>query len=219
MHLFNLQDFADRFGINLTVQDFHDAVQRASVAATRDMASRFRFQSFDIYPTRRDTFYVDRTFFDDGGNVCSFILSRGFVTESTIQARYTSNPIHIRNNETDSFIDLQDTAEDGKSDHLIIDADRGILSTFMVDLTRKWVVVDYSGGLSVATDDEYEGVPAWLSELAMAQTALNLANHVMFQTEDEGNDLTQLYDVIRRGFAAHARFKPEAYDPTMTEVL
>jgi hypothetical protein len=77
--------------------------------------------------------------------------------------------------------------------------------------------VDYSGGLDVNTDGEYEGVPDWLREAAMAQTALNLATHTMFQTEDNNNDLRPLRDQIARVWGEHVRMKGAAYQPRFTE--
>lgn len=220
MHLFRLQEFSDRYGVDLNTADFLDAVTQASAAATQDVASRFRLGPLGSYTSRRDYFFVDGMSRQGTADTAEFYLSRAFVSGS-VTALWTDSPVNVRNGDSDSYTDLSDTAGDGKSDHRALDADRGVLTVFGLNLSNLWVTVEYSGGLEVNTDDEYEGVPEWLSEAAMAQTALNLANHVMFQTEDEGNQLDELRPVLSRLFRDHARLalSPSAYRPRFTDLL
>lgn len=216
MHLFRLQTFSDRYGVDLTVGDFNDAVREASRAATQDVVSRFRLGPPGTYEQRRDWFFVDRMSRQGTANLAEFYLSRAFVSGG-VTALFTPNPIHVRNGDADSYTDLSDVAEDGQSNYGALDAERGVYTVFGLNLSEQWVSITYSGGLDVNTDDEYEGAPDWLAEAAMAQTALNLSNHVMLQTEDEGNDLSQLRSVVARLYADHARFGLSSYKPRFTD--
>ena len=219
MYLFNPIDFAARFGIDMTVPDFSNAVNEASRASTRAIASRFRFQDFDSYATRRDVFQIDRML--GAGNLQNreLLLSRGFINPTVgFSAVYTSNPVHARNNDATLVTNLQRTQEDSQSDYLFIDAEKGKLTAYSVDLTDQWVVVTYSCGLSVASDGVYEGVPGWLQEAAEAQTALFLKQSNIFQTE-EAEDLTSLRQNLFDLQAAHARLFLSAVGVTMTDMV
>ena len=220
MHLFALQTFSDRFGIDLTTADFNDAVREASRAATQDMVSRFRLGSLDVYPAVRDFYFVDGMTRQGTANIAEFYLSRPFPLGG-VTALYTPDPLAVRNGNADSYTDISNTAGDGASNRGGLDATRGIYTVFGINLSGQWVSIQHSGGLDVNSDGEYEGVPDWLEEAAMAQTALNLANHVMFQTEDEGNDMDQLRAVISRLYSQHARLalSPTAYKPRFTDVV
>lgn len=219
MHLFSLSNCATRYGIDLTVDDFKDALTRASIAATQDVASRFRFDGFDAYTARRDVFYVDTTRGIGNGYQTQLLLSRGFATAATLTARYTSSPVHARNNDTTLLTDLQNVAQDGQSNMLGINAEQGLLTTFNLDLTDLWVVVEYEGGFTVAANGEYLGVPAWLSEAAMAQTAINLSQNVMLQADGEDGDFDQLRGALRDLTARHGRFHLAANHPSFTEAV
>lgn len=218
MHLFNLNEFAQQFGIDMTVSDFNEAVREASKAATRMVASMFRYTSFDAYTARRDFFQCDRMFGAGKGQRRSMRLSRGFInTGASFSAFYTPSPVYVRNNQTDLIRDLQNVNEDGESDYLIIDATRGMLTVNTIDLTDMWVVVTYDGGLSVATDDEYEGVPDWLSDAARAQAAILLKQNPAFEVED--GDTSELSLQIRHLRRDHERYGggallPQASEPT-----
>jgi len=220
MHLFPLQTFSDRYGIDLTVPDFLDAVRQASALATQDVVSRFRLGGFAVYPARRDYFFVDSMTRQGTANVAEFYLSRPFPVGS-VTALYTPNPIHVRNGDTDSYTDISATQGDLSSNYGALDRERGVYQVFGLNLSEQWVTIEYSGGLDLNTDEEYELVPDWITEAAMAQAALNLANHVMFQTEDQANDLNQLRAVLSRAFNDHARLalSPSAYKPRFTDVV
>jgi len=139
MHLFNLHEFGQRFGVDMTTPDFNAAVTEASKAATRAIASQFRYRDFDLYTARRDVFQVNRMMATGNAQNRQFRLSRGFIDSSTgFTAYYTDNPVHIRNNETDQLTNLQDTNEDGQSDYLFIDANSGLLTVYSLDLTDPW---------------------------------------------------------------------------------
>ena len=216
MHLFALQHFSDRFGIDLTVPDFLDAVERSSISATQDMASRLRFNSFDAYATRRDFYFVDRTYHGANANTADFLMSRAFVTGSAV-AKYATTPIHIRNGDANSFTLVADVFGDGESDHGFLNSEQGVFSTFGIELEGLWVAIEYSGGLDVNTDSEFDEVPSWLSEAAMAQTALNLSTHIMFQTEDTPSDMRQLRANLTQTYSRYARLHLAAYQPRFTE--
>lgn len=218
MHLFNLHDFGQRFGIDLTVSDFNDAVTAASKAATRSVASRFRFGDFDAYTARRDFFRVDRMHGQGAQMHRQFRLARGFIDSiNGFSAKYTDNIIHIRNNDTDSLTDVQDVAEDGKSDYLVIDADQGILTVDVLDLTGMWLVVTYNCGLDVATDDEFQDVPGWLQDAAEAQAILFLKQNRAFRGENDTVDLAPIKDNLDYLWGQHARVYPGAIFPTSSE--
>lgn len=218
MHLFNLVEFGQRYSIDTGTTDFNNAIREASRAATKTLAQRLRFGNFDAYTDRTDYFAPGRMF-GNGQNVWhrQFLMSRGFVTSGTITAYYTSSPLNFRNNDTTLLNDLTDVSQDGASDRTFWDYDAGLLFVEGVDLEEHWVIVQYSGGLDVATDDEFENVPEWLRALAMTQTALFLSNNPMFQTEDGENDITILKNDQAQGFAEHARFFPSARKPNASE--
>lgn len=217
MHLFNLAEFSQQFGIDMTVSDFNSAVREASKAATRAVASRFRYIDFDGYTARRDVFNVRRTF-DTGRNQNTILrLSRGFIDSTTgFTAYYTSNPVYVRNADANSYTSLQDVAGDGQSDYLFIDAKRGFLTVYNIDLTDQWVVVTYNCGLTAATDDEYEDVPTWLADAARAQAALLLKQNRAFNTEGE-DDTDALRSQLHSLMQQHTRAHPSALLPTMSE--
>jgi len=218
MHLFNLNNFATRFGIDMTVLDFNNGVTQASQAATRAVASRFRFKDFEPFTNRKDVFYVDRMLGQGNLQHRQLMLSRGFINPTSgFSALYTGNPVHARNAETSLTTDLQRVSSDGRSDYLYIDSEQGLLTTYVVDLTDQWVVVTYSGGLSVASDGVYEGVPGWMAEAAESQTALFLKQSNLFQTEEQ-EDLTSLRQNLFDLQAAHARLHLAAVPATMSEM-
>ena len=189
----------------------------AGAAATRTIASRFRFRDFDEYTARRDVFRCDRMFGAGSNQHRQFKLARGFIDGVTgFSARYSSSPLHIRNNDTTLTTDLQRVNEDSESDYLFIDADQGILSVYGLDLTDQWLVVTYNCGLSFAADGEVEDAPDWLSDAAVAQTAIFLRQNRAFQTEG-GADDKPLRDALSALETAHARAYPAAVPPTMSE--
>lgn len=216
MHLFNLVSFAKQFGIDLTVPDFQEAVVEASKAATPTVASRFRYGGFDTYSNRRDVFQVRRMYDAGAAQNLSLRLSRGFVdTSASFTAYYTANPLYVRNNDTDLLTDLQDVNKDGQSDYLFIDAERGVLSVYNIDLTDQWVVVTYTGGLETASDDEYQGVPDWLSQAARAQTALMLKENRAFSVEGD-TDMKTLTGQLNALWSRHARVAGSMVLPVMS---
>ena len=146
MHLFPLQSFSDRFGVDLSVVDFRVAIERSSIAAAQDVASRFRLGPLGSYGSRRDFFWVDKMSRQGTGNLAEFYLSRPFV-QGTFTAFYTPSPINVRNGSADSYTDISNTANDGLSNHGALDADRGIYNVFGLNLSEQWVVITYSGGL------------------------------------------------------------------------
>ena len=96
MHLFNLNSFAQRFGIDMTVSDFNEAVTEASHAATRSIASQFRFRDFNTYSARRDIFRCGRMHGAGSSQHRQFRLARGFIDGVTgFTAYYTDNPVHV----------------------------------------------------------------------------------------------------------------------------
>jgi len=218
MHLFDLDEYGTRFGIDMTVTDFFNAVSEASKAATSTLASRFRFGDFAPYTARRDFFEVDRMFGTGRTLNRSFSLARGFVTSGTVTAYYASSPLDLRNGDLADMVDLSDTEEDGESDHLIIDYDKGLLSVYGVELENQWVLVDYSGGFDTNSSEEYEGVPAWLSDAAMAQTALNLRFNRAFVSEDAIEDFDELKMAVSTHFSTQARTHLNAIKPVASEV-
>lgn len=217
MHLFTLSEFGARFGIDLTVSDFHETVVEASKAATKSIASMMRFNDFSLSTGRRDAFRCARMFGTGAGQNRQFVLSRGFIDKnSAFRAVYTANPVHVRNNETSAFTDLEDTNEDAQSDYMFLDANQGLLTVYGLDLTDQWVVVDYDSGFTVNNADEFQGVPGWLSEAAMAQAALYVKMNPAFTTENEGS--TQpLSDMVRNISAAYGRYHLGAIPATMSE--
>lgn len=218
MYLFNLQNFAQRFGIDMTVSDFNDAVTEAAKASTRVIASQFRFQDFDLFSARRDVFHVPRMF--EAGNAQNrrFRLARGFIDgANNFTAYYTDNPVHVRNGDTDQLTNLQRTNNDNKSDYLFIDAETGLLTTYSLDLTDMWIIVTYDCGLTVAADAEFEGVPSWLAEAAELQTLIYLKQNRALSDEDGGDTVSSLRSALAQLQAAHMRFHPEAVLPTMSE--
>lgn len=217
MHLFSLARFSQRFGIDLTVDDFENAVVEASRAATSTLASRLRFTDFDEYTARRDMFYVDRTFGDAQGFNRQFMLQRGFTSTANVTAYYSSSPVNLRNADTDLLTSIKDTAEDGESNFLVVDGNQGLLTVYGINLTGLWVLVDYDGGLSVATDDEYDNVPEWLSEAAMAQAAINLSHHRALKADDDDADFSDLRSAVVEAMSTHARIAPAALKPTASE--
>lgn len=218
MHLFNLSNFALRFGIDMSVDDFNSAVTEASKAATKAIAAQFRFQDFDAYTARRDIFHCRRMFEAGNAQHRAFRLARGFIDATTgFSARYTDNPVHIRNSETDQLTDLQDTNEDGRSDYLFIDADQGLITAYSLDLTNQWVVVDYNCGLSFASDDEAEDAPGWLSEAAELQTLIYLRQNRSLADDEQNNDLPALRQALSDLRSAHARMYPDAILPVSSE--
>jgi len=217
MHLFSLNDFGAQFGIDLTVPDFNDAVSEASKAATRKVVSSFRLGGLDAFTSRRDVFQVRRMFDAGSAQNRDFRLSRAFIDAGdNFSAQYTANPVHVRNNETDMLTNLQDVNEDGESDYLFIDAERGILTVFNLDLTDQWVVVTYDGGLDTNTDQEYLNVPDWLSDAARAQTALLLRENRAFTVEG-ATEFQTLERQIADLWSQHARLAGAMVLPTMTE--
>lgn len=217
MHLFRLADFGQRFGVDLTEPDFLSAVTRASAAATQDLASRFRYKSFASYGSRTDFFYVQDVHFQSRGEQRQFLLSRGFTSKAAITAYMTTSPLNFRNGSTDSLFSLKDVGSDGQSDHLMVDGDAGLMTVYGLDLRDQWVIATYTGGLNADTDDEYEDVPDWLSEAAMAQTALNLSRHRAFIPEEGQGDLSELSDAITRITRERWRYYPAAIRPNATE--
>lgn len=219
MHLFNLSDFGQQYGIDLTVTDFADAVAGASKAATRALASRFRLGGFDAFTGRRDVFNVRRMFDTAGNSNITLRLSRAFIDGSTgLSAYMTPTPLHIRNSDYGSMTNLQSVAGDAASDYLFIDAQRGVLTVYGVDLTDMWVVVDYNGGFEVATDDEYQGVPDWLQDAARAEAAILIKQNRAFKNEgDTDEDLNPLRKLIYDLQSEHGRYLPSAVLPTMSE--
>jgi len=220
MHLFPLQTFSNRFGVDLNTADFLYAVVQASMAATQDIASNLRLGGLGIYPTRRDFFFVDGMSRQGTANVAEFYLSRPFPV-GAFTAFYTPNPLHVRNGYADTYTDISNTAGDGASNYGAMDTQRGVYQVFGLNLSGQWVAITYSGGLDVDSNDEYQDVPDWLAEVAMAQAALNLAGHVMFQTEDEGNALSELRPQVARAFREYSRLalSPSAYKPRFTDVV
>lgn len=216
MYLFSITRFGQRFGIDTSVPDFVDAIQEAARAATADLASRLRFRNFDLYTARRDFFRVDRMFDQHNQANRQFVLSRGFVTPASVVAYYAASPVYLRNNDTDLLTDITDVNEDGQSNHLIVDAERGVVTTYGLELMHQWVMVTYDGGLDVATDDEFDSVPDWLAETAMAQAALYLSKNRQFKPE-EGEDLTELKNTVDRAFRSYARYYPGGLKPTASE--
>jgi hypothetical protein len=220
MHLFALQTFSDRFGVDLNTADFLDAVTQASQAATQDIVSRFRLGGIGTYATRRDYFFVDNMSRQGTANVAEFYLSRPFVY-GAVTALYMPSPVEVRNGNADGYTDISNTSGNGDSNYGALDAERGIYHVFGLNLSGQWVTVEYSGGLDLNSAMEYEGVPDWLQEVAMAQAALNLSGHVMFQTEDEGNDLSELRPQISRAVNDYAKMAlaPSAYKPRFSDVV
>ena len=218
MFLFNLQRFSERYGIDLSVGDFNNAVIEAARGATATMASRFRFTDFNEYTARRDIFACERTFGQGNTLTRSFLLARGFTSKANVTAYYATSPIHLRNADLNNMVNLEDALEDGESDMLFVDEDQGLLTVYGIDLTGLWVLVDYTGGLSIATDDEYEGVPEWLSEAAMLQAAMNLSTSKVLKIDDEdGDDFSILKDQLKTALVDHRRYHPAAVKPTASE--
>lgn len=216
MHLFDIAEFGTRFGIDTTVSDFREAVVEASKGATADLAARLRYRDFSAYSNRRDFFVVDRMFGVANTLQRQFLLSRGFVENATVSAVYATTPLSLRNGNTTDLKDLADLNEDGESNMLMIDGPRGILTAYGVDLTERWVMVTYSGGLDVATDNEYQTVPDWLREVAMARAALILTRNRAFRTEGE-DDTAELRETVRAAVTAHMRYAPGAAQAVATE--
>lgn len=221
MHLFALQTFSDRFGVDLTVADFNDAVREASRAATQDLASRFRLGPLSVYETRRDFFFVDRMSRQGTADSARFFLSRAFVTAATVLAVYSPSPVNVRNGDDDSYTDISRVANDNRSNYGALDAERGVYSVYGLNLSHQWVAVTYSGGLDTNSDSEYENVPDWLQEAALNQTALNLSRHVMFNPEEGNSDLSELRDTIARLWRDNARLalSPADYRPRFTDIV
>lgn len=218
MHLFTYEDFGTRFGIDTTEPDFRDAIVKSSRAATQYLASHLRFTDFNSYTGRKDFFQVERPYGTTTGGWYHFRLSRGFTSKAQLtRVVSVTSPIQFRNNETDTQIDLTDVANDGASDHVYLNGVRGKLSVHDVSLVDRWVCVEYSGGLDVATDDNFEGVPDWLREVAMAQAAMFLQRHKAFTPEEGGGDLSELKGLVSSAFSHQGRFLPDAMDPTFSE--
>lgn len=218
MHLFNLASFAVRFGIDMSVSDFSDAVTEASKAATSAVASRFRFQDFEQYPARRDIFRCDRMFGQGNSQHRQFNLARGFIDGVTGFSIYaTDSIIHVRNGDTNQLTNLQDSAQDGQSNYVVIDAEQGLVTVHSQDLTDMWVVINYTCGLPVATDDQYEQVPAWLKDAGEAQALLLLKYNRAFKTDDGVDEMRPISDSLDRLWGAHARIYPSALKPTSSE--
>lgn len=220
MHLFSLTEFGDRFGIDMTVPDFVDYVASASHAATRDIASRFRFKDFDVHATRRDVFRCGRMFGAGASQHRQFVLSRGFIEPVTgFSCRYTENFVHVRNSGISLFTDAQNVAEDGESDYVVIDAEQGVVSLYGIDLTDQWLVVDYTCGLDADSNDEAQDVPGWLADAASAKAAIFLKQNRVFQNEDENtaDAIVPLRETLTSLFGGHARIYPSALLPTMAE--
>lgn len=218
MHLFNLSEFGQRFGIDMTVGDFNSAVTAASKAATRSVASQFRFQDFETYTARRDFYRVDRMMASGNQQYRQFRLARGFIDGvSGFSAYFTDSILHVRNSDTNNLTDIQNVAGDGQSDYLTIDADQGLLTVHSIDMTGMWFVVTYNCGMDVATDDEYLDVPGWLQDAAEAQTILFLKQNRAFKTEDGSDDLRPIQESLLTLKAEHARIYPAAILPTSSE--
>lgn len=218
MHLFNLAEFGQRFGIDTTVQDFLNAISLASRAATQQVASRFRYETFDAFTDRTELFYVRRMFeTEDRGTQARFRLGRGLTSKANITAYYSTTPLHLRNNDTSSLIDLKNYAQDGQSDALYVDGEKGFFFVHGVNLAGLWVLVTYSGGLDVASDDEYQNVPVWLQEAGMAQTALNLSKNRTFTPEDGDQSLDVLKQQLQDLWEEYGRYEPAAYKPVAYE--
>ena len=218
MHLFNLAEFGKRYSIDLTVSDFLDAVTEASKAASAGLASHLRYGDWDAYNNRKDVFQCLRSFSSGNMQKLQFRLSRGFVVEdSSFSAFYSSSPVNIRNMDTGLMTDLQSVSGDAQSDYLYIDHAKGVLTVYGIDLTDQWVVVTYSGGLDVDTDDEYVGVPDWLREAAMVHAALHLSRNRAFQTEG-ADDTSFLKTSLKSMLDGNWRATPSAKLPVATEV-
>lgn len=217
MHLFNLNDFAVRFGIDMSVADFADAVRSASKAATSALASQFRFRDFSVHAGRLDIFNVERMFGGSGVMTRRLRLSRGFVEDnSAFSVVYATSPLYIRNSTADLITNLQDTLGDGQSDHVFMDWEQGTVAFYGVDLSSMWIGVAYDCGMSVNDADEFLDVPDWLSETSMNQTAIFLKQNRIFQTENE-DDTTSLKQALALAFASHGRYYPDAVFPSMSE--
>lgn len=219
MHLFNLVSFGERFGVDLSVTDFDAAVRRASIAATEDLAAQFRYETFGLYTGRVDVFNVERTFGPIGRPYNRFLLSRGFTTKANVTAYYTTTPLNFTNLNLSGLTNLKNISEDGASDVLTVDGDRGVVTVHSVELADYWVVLSYSGGFTTATDDEFEAVPGWLSQVAMAKTAINLARHPAFTPTDEGGavaTLDELKHQVRTAWQRYSRYVPDAMHPAFS---
>lgn len=216
MHLFSLEDFGYRFGIDLTVSDFYEAVSEASRAATKAVASQFRLGSFDEFAGRKDYFRGDRMFGDALHPVRQFRLSRPLVDDSAGFSVYgAASLLALRNNATGLITNLQDRLDDGLSDHVILDAQHGLITVADFDVSNMWICVTYSGGLSVASDDAYEGVPDWLADVAQTQAALFLTRNRTLTAEGD-TDFSVLRNAMQSALEAHGRFYPGAVLPEMS---
>lgn len=218
MHLFNLNEFASRYGIDMSVDDFRDAVTEASKAATYGLASDLRYGGFEQYVNRRDVFQCLRSFASGNMQKLQFRLSRGFVDEdSNFSAYYSSSPLNIRNNDTGLLTNLQAVNDDAQSNYLYIEAEKGVLTVYGIDLTDQWVVVTYSGGLATTAKEQFKNVPEWLQEAAQVHAALHLTRNRAFQTEGE-DDTEFLKSTLQGLMTGNWRAPPSALTPVSTEV-
>ena len=217
MHLFNLGEFGKRFGIDLSVSDFKDAVTEASKAATQSLASQLRYGDFTAFDFRRDVFRVDRMFgsADSAATYRTLRLSRGFVNEdSAFSVLSSTTPINIRYGDASSYEDLQNAFLDGRSSKVFLDPDKGLVHLYDLSLAGMWVVVEYSGGLAVNNNQQFSSVPEWMQECAQLWAALHLTRNRALQSENDDPDT--LKAALRNMYSTNTRVNPSALLPFAT---
>jgi hypothetical protein len=224
----SVADIRDDLGYD-NVEDVNKSLASAIRTATESLASRIRDDFTRV--TVVDEFYVERSLQSGKGRIVQFFkLGRGMIDSGETINVYAANSARkVNDASADSVrVDLQDVAEDGDSNYVRFDHERGQMNVSDYDLSGLYVRVEYTAGF---TDDGgnpavYESTPQWLQELCTLEVSRRLDQMNNFpratrRTEEERQDTANIEAQLGDIILGHARYMPTAIKPeisTETEI-
>ncbi len=143
-----------------------------------------------------------------------FHLNHGFVTSSAIADLTVKSATMIHHfGDASLESDLRDFEGDGE-DHTFTSAEDGRVYVYQIDVRGLFVRIGYNAGFTVASDDQFEGVPAWLEEAAIMHAQIMLdKNPVIRRPEGAESQISVLLHELNFIIDEKKRYHPSAISP------
>ena len=186
------------------MDDVNAAIQFAldTVTGRLEVGLRTQFARADWV----DVFFVDDAALFRGQPITRLRLSHGFVDPDTLDVSYAT-----------LYDSLASSADRTATAALVLEAEKGLLTTASLDLTGNFVRVAYTAGFAAdgTVDQQYDlsTVPVWLQTLAKLYVRIELNAHPLFKNADKATDPAALVQSARMIHDGHVRFYPSAFAP------
>ena len=198
---------ADRLSVASGVADYERAITKAVQEGTRAALAATRYPDPVLYSGVEDLFYVDKSY----GAALKLRLSRAFVDsiDSIFAAPVAREARKGATGEGSVDLSLPENAT------VLTDGERGFLTVADRRIERRWIAVQHSGGLTVASDDVFDDVPPEMRDLALQYSLLALKSHRTLIDGDEFpfNEIQRVANTLT---ARLTRANPSAVKPSGT---